>query len=295
MSQHVTLKINHKLLKVPKDTTVLQVALKNNIYIPHLCYHPDLKSAGVCRLCIVEIEGRKLSTSCNLKVEEGLSITTDSSRIKQLRRVIIELLITYHQGNYLKLSKTDDSQLRKVAAYVGIKPDRLRSLRGPTETTPIDKSNPFFNRDHNKCILCGICVRTCQELQKVSCIDFAFRGYNTKVSTFANKPIVESNCESCGECVMRCPTGALLPKKFQTASRKIKTICSYCGVGCGMYLGIRGKKIVSVIGDKNNPVNRGSLCVKGRFGYDFVNHPERLTSPLIKKTENSSGPAGKKH
>ncbi len=279
----ITLTINAIPIKADRNISVLQAALKNNIYIPHLCYNPDLKVAGVCRLCIVEVKDRKLTTSCNLKVEEGLIITTDSPQIKQLRRVIIELLITNYQGNYPKLSETDDSQLRKVAAYVEIKPNRLRRLRGPTKIIPIDKSNPFFRRDHNKCVLCGICVRTCRELQKVSCIDFAFRGYDTKVSTFANKPIAESNCESCGECVMRCPTGALSPKKLQTASRKTKTICSYCGVGCGMYLGVKGKKIVSVIGDKDNPVNHGSLCVKGRFGYDFINHPERLTSPLIKK------------
>ncbi|MDP2859640.1 MAG: formate dehydrogenase subunit alpha, partial [Bacillota bacterium] len=167
--------------------------------------------------------------------------------------------------------------------YVGIEEERLKRLRQPTRTLPLDSSNPFFERDPNKCVLCGICVRTCDEIRGVGAIDFAFRGYATAITTFANKPLIESRCESCGECVVRCPVGALTPKNGQRPAREVKTICPYCGCGCGIYLGVRGGAIVSVRGDPDNPVNKGNLCVKGRFGHDFVNHPERLTSPLIKR------------
>jgi formate dehydrogenase (NADP+) alpha subunit len=126
-------------------------------------------------------------------------------------------------------------------------------------------------------------VRACQEIACVGAIDLAFRGYEARVSTFGDKPIRESICESCGECIARCPTGALIPKRTKQPTRLVRTICPYCGVGCSMYLGIRGNEIVEVQGDKESPVNKGGLCVKGRFGFDFLNHPGRLTKPLIRK------------
>jgi len=147
----------------------------------------------------------------------------------------------------------------------------------------VDRSNPFFDYDPNRCVLCGICVRTCNDLQGVGAIDFAHRGFQTLIATFGNKPLAESRCESCGECVVRCPVGALTPKKTQQPAREVKTTCAYCGVGCGIYLGIRGDQVVSVRGDTERPTNRGSLCVKGRFGHGFVNHADRLTTPLVKR------------
>jgi len=146
-----------------------------------------------------------------------------------------------------------------------------------------DDSNPFFVLDHNKCVMCGICIRTCDEIQGVNALDYGFRGFNTVVSTFGDKPIKDSVCESCGECVVRCPVGALSLKEKRIPTREIKTVCVYCGVGCNIYLGVRGNTIVSSRGDRESIVNKGRLCVKGRFGYSFVNHPERLTKPLIKK------------
>ena len=159
----------------------------------------------------------------------------------------------------------------------------MKRLRRRWTRVPLDKSNPFFDRDPNKCVLCGICVRTCEELQGVSAIDYAQRGMATTISTLANKPIAESRCESCGECVVRCPVGALTDKRTQKPAREVKTVCTYCGVGCNLYLGVRGETLVSARGDSDSPVNRGSLCVKGRYGYEFVNHPERLKTPLIEK------------
>ena len=278
----VTLIIDGLEIVADKGMTVLEAALENGIYIPHLCYHPDLKPVGVCRLCMVEIEGRGLTISCQAPVEQGLVVRTESPDIDKVRRVSVELLIANNNVDCLSCAKNNQCELQRIAAYLGIEQERVERLRRPTRALPIDTSNPFFDLDPNKCVLCGICVRTCEEIQGVSAIDFVFRGYNTTISTFGNKPIVESRCESCGECVVRCPVGALTPKKFQQPAREVKTTCIYCGVGCGIYLGVRGNKIVGVRGDTDNPVNKGSLCVKGRFGYDFINHPERLTSPLIK-------------
>lgn len=279
----VTLIIDGQKITADKDMTVLEAALENGIYIPHLCYHPDLEPVGVCRLCIVEIEGRPMTTSCNTPVETGMVVRTDTPEINLIRRTAVELLIVNHDGDCLQCPKNMECELQRVANYVGIDEERLRRLRRTTRKLPIDTSNPFFNHDPNKCILCGICVRTCEQIQGVSAIDFAFRGYSAVVSPFGNGALAESVCESCGECMVRCPVGALTPKTSQQPSHEVKTVCTYCGCGCGIYLGVRGDRIVSVHGDDDCPINSGTLCVKGRFGYDFINSPERLTAPLIKR------------
>jgi len=278
-----TLTINNLEIKVKPETTVLKAALENDIYIPHLCHQPDLRPVGCCRLCMVEIVGRGLSIACKTPVEEAMVVKTETKELNKVRKITAELLIANHHTDCLSYSKNNQCKLQEIANYIGIDEERLGRLRGTTKTSPIDDSNPFFQRDPNRCVLCGICVRTCQELQGVSAIDFAFRGFTTTVSTLGNKPLAESRCESCGECVVRCPVDALTLKNFQQPSREVKTICPYCGVGCGMYLGVRGNKVVSVRGAGDSPVNQGRLCVKGRFGYNFINHPDRLTTPLIKK------------
>lgn len=282
-AEKVKLIIDQMEVVAQKGATILEAALANDIYIPHLCYHPDLEPVGVCRLCMVHVEGRGLTISCRTPVEEGLVVQTESPEIDKVRRVALKLLIANHHVDCLSCSQNNQCAIQKLAAYVGIPEEKLEQLRRPTGTLPIDTSNPFFDRDPNKCVLCGICVRTCDELQRVGGIDFSFRGPQTVVGTFGNKPIAESRCESCGECVVRCPVGALTPKNFQTPAREVKTICPYCGVGCSYYLGVRGGKLVSTRGDLASPVNQGSLCVKGRFGFDFVNNPDRLTTPLVRK------------
>jgi len=263
--------------------TVLEAALENGIYIPHLCYDPDLKPVGVCRLCMVEITGRGMTISCKTPVEEGMVIKTESPEIAMVRRIAVELLIVNHHADCLSCAKNTQCKLQEIANYIGITEERLQRLRRPTRVLPLDASNPFFYRDPNKCVLCGICVRACDEINGVSAIDYGFRGYATTIVTFGNKPLIQSRCESCGECVAHCPVGALVPKEAQRPAREVRTTCPYCGCGCGLYLGVRGVAVVNVRGDRSSPVNRGRLCVKGRFGYSFVNHPERLTSPLIKR------------
>ncbi len=279
----VSLTIDGKQISAYKHKTILEVALERDIYIPNLCYHKDLEPVGVCRLCMVEVERRGAVISCKTLVEEGMIVKTRSDEVDKLRQVALELLIANQDEDYITTLQESKSELAEIAAYIGVNKNRLKRLRRSLKGFPIDDSNPFFTRDPNKCILCGICVRTCQELQRVSSIDFAFRGPNTKVTTFKDGPLAESSCESCGECMIRCPTEALTPKITVQPEREVKTTCPYCGVGCGFYLGVKGNKTVSVRGDIDNPVNKGRLCVKGRFGYDFINSKERLTTPLIKK------------
>lgn len=282
MVDQLTLTIDGQKTTAEPGMTILEAAAAAGIYIPHLCHHPDLKPVGVCRVCMVEVDGRQ-TLSCLAPAEEGMAVRTESESIDQVRRIAVELLLVNHDGDCLSCAQNNSCQLQRVANYVGIDEDRLARLRRRETTLPVDTSNPFFNLDHGKCILCGICVRTCDEIVGVSALDYAFRGFNTLISTFGNKGMKDSRCVSCGECVVRCPVGALVPKVFQPPSREVKTVCPYCGVGCSIYLGVRGSRLVSARGATESPVNRGRLCVKGRFGYEFVNHADRLTTPLIRK------------
>ncbi|MDY6893456.1 MAG: formate dehydrogenase subunit alpha [Chloroflexota bacterium] len=280
----ISLTINGRRIEAPKGITVLEAALDAGIYIPTLCYDPTLKPYGACRLCIVEIEGmRGLVTSCTTTATEGMVVHTETPQVNRSRRFTMELIMANHQGDCLTCVKNQQCELQKIARYLGIEEEHFNQLRKSTQVLPIDDSHPAFDRDPNKCILCAKCVRACHEVACVGAIDLAFRGYDAKVSTFGDKPILKSICESCGECVSRCPTGALVPKHARQATQWVKTICPYCGVGCSLYVGVRGNEIVGVEGDKESPVNEGGLCVKGRFGFDFVSHPDRLTKPLIRK------------
>jgi formate dehydrogenase alpha subunit len=279
----ISIRIDDQDIEAQKGASLLETALAHGIYIPHFCYHPELKPSGSCRLCIVEMNNGKLVTSCRTTVKEGMVVRTKSKELDRLRRPIVEMIIANHHMDCRNCGKKGKCGLQKIRAYMKIDKKRIQRLRLPQVELPSDDSNPFFVRDHNKCVLCGICVRTCQEIAKVGAIDFACRGNNTLIATFGNKPIADSTCVSCGECVIRCPVGALLPKKPSRPSSEVKTTCSYCSVGCGLYLGMRDNVIVSVRGDRESTVNKGLLCVRGRFGMSFVNSLERLKKPLIRK------------
>lgn len=270
-------------IKAHKGETILQAALRNGIYIPHLCYHPSLKPSGSCRLCLVENQEGRFITSCENQPTEGMEIVTTSPRLDNAKMTVARLLIANHQADCLTCPGDTQCKLQEISSYFGIDEGKLGNLRYSTPDIPLDDSNPFFNRDLNKCILCGICVRTCQDKLGVNAIDFGYRGYETRIVTFLDKPLLESNCVSCGECVVACPVGALENKDTDKPAREVKTTCTYCGVGCGLYMGIKGSEVISIRGDPKHPVSQGNLCVKGRYAFKFINHPDRLTSPLIKK------------
>jgi len=279
--ESVKLTINGREIEGQSGKTVLKTAIENGIYIPHLCHHPDLKPIGICRVCLVEINGN-LVVSCRTPIEAGMTVITDSPKVDKVRRVAVELLVADHKSDCLVCGKNNDCKLQEISQYVGMNQRRLEEFKARV-TQPVDDTHPFISRDHNKCVLCGICVRTCDEVQGAGAIDFSNRGYDMKISTFGDKSLKDSVCESCGECVERCPVGALMPKNWIKPSYEIKTVCGYCGCGCGIYLGVRDGVIVGARGDRSSPANQGNLCVKGRYGYQFINHPDRLTTPLIKR------------
>ncbi len=278
----IRLTINGQEVTAKKGMTVLEAAQLADIYIPTLCYDPDLEPYGGCRLCVVEIENmRGLPTTCTTPATDGMVVRTETPAVNKVRRIAVELLIAEHPLDCLTCPKNQQCDLQKVAAYLGITERRFPSI---DRSLPIDTSNPFFYLDRNYCILCGKCVRACDEVTVINAIEIVDRGYPSRVSPFGDRPLLESICQSCGECVDRCPVNALMPKNALPPTREVATICPYCGVGCGMYLGIRDDRIVSVRGDRENPANKGRLCVKGRYGIaEFVHHPERLTTPLIRR------------
>jgi len=283
MSDQFRFKIDGQTVQAEEGMSILEAAQANEIYIPHLCHHPDLVPVGACRVCGVEVDGGRMVMSCMTPALEGMDVRTDSPDIYAARKVTMDLLIADHHMDCLACEAADDCELLTVSAYLGIKPDQGTGLRKMGRGLPLDTSNPFFQFDPNKCILCGICVRTCEEIVGLGALGYINRGFKTVVGTFGDKGFVDSICESCGECVTRCPVGALVPKMPQMAAREVRTTCAYCGVGCGIYFGVRGDRIVSARADRESPPNMGSLCVKGRYGFNFVNHPDRLTTPLIKK------------
>lgn len=273
--------IDGRRLETAKGTTVLQAALDAGIYIPNLCYSPKLEPYGGCRLCICKITGmRGLPTACTTRAADGMAVESDTEEINKVRRMILELMISDHPADCLSCGANQACELQKVANYLGIKELRVaRHVRQPK----IDASNPFFVRDSSKCILCGKCVRICQEVRGVSNLDFVKRGFQTEIAPFEGL-ISDSRCESCGECVDICPVGALLPKhEALPPTKEVTTVCPYCGCGCGLVLGIRGNRIVRVRAEEGNPASGGHLCVKGRFGLDFVSSPNRLKTPLIRR------------
>lgn len=278
----ITLQIDGKEVKAAKGSTVLKAAQSAGIYIPTLCADGDLEPYGGCRLCVVEIDGiRGQPTSCTTPATDGMVVRTQTPAVQTIRRTAVELLLSDHPVDCVICVKNQRCDLQKVAAYLGIDQYKFKRTR---RVVPLDVSNPFFVRNLNKCVLCGKCFRVCNEIRGVGAIDVAFRGFGSVISAFGNKPIINSNCISCGACVSKCPVGALYLKDEQRPDVEVRTICNYCGDGCGVMLGVTGGKIVSVWPDKENEVNRGYLCAKGHFGIkNNVHNPDRLLSPLIRQ------------
>ena len=278
----ITLNIDGQKVKARRGMTVLQVADEAGIYIPTLCADPDLEPYGACRLCVVEIERMPgLPSACTTPATDGMIVHTETPDVNQVRRTAVELLIADHPSDCLTCPKNQQCELQKVAAYLGI---IKQPFPKTTRLLPVDTSNPFFNLDRNRCILCARCVRACKEITGVGAIDLAFRGYASKVATFGDGLLVDSVCQSCGECVVHCPVSALTPKEARQPTCEVATTCPYCGVGCQIYLGIRQGRVITVRGRREGTVNNGRLCVKGRFGItEFIHHPERLTTPLVRR------------
>lgn len=297
----VQLTINGKTIEVPEGTSVLRAAESAGITIPTLCDHADLTPFGGCRMCVVEVKGfRTPMTSCTLQATQGMVVQTETPALIEARKFILEMLLsTYHDPKLLgngdgagdreagKLPGQESQFLYWVNHY-GLDPAKLMSSepRYPVDSDP----NPFVWVDLNKCIVCTRCVRACAEVQGRFVWNTAERGFNTHIVAGADTDMISARCESCGACVAYCPTGALSNKMSIDVAhpdRLVTTTCTYCGVGCNLDLNVvddsQGGRVVRVTSNPNSPVNGMHLCVKGRYGYDFIHHEDRLTKPMVRQ------------
>ncbi len=284
-SIHVT--INGVKRGVQNNISILEACKAIGLDIPTLCYHPDLdiKYGASCRLCLVEIEGkRELEPSCAVKVKEGMVIHTHNERVKNARKTMLQLLIENHPLDCLTCEKSGKCKLQDYCYEYDVKGPSYTPKAAAIE---IDDSNQFFIRDENKCILCGLCVRACSELQVIDALGFINRSGATRVLPSSGEHIADSPCVSCGTCVSLCPVGSLIPKRKEKIrewkiEKRVRTTCAYCGVGCQITLLVHDNKVIGVEPDYGE-ANKGLLCVKGQFAYGFINHEARLTKPLIRK------------
>lgn len=282
---------NGKKYAVKPGQTILEAALDHNIKIPTLCYDKHLSVVGACRICLVEVEGsNKLLPSCSTQIKEGMKIWTESSKVRKVRKMIVELLLSDHPADCMTCEANGNCTLQDLAYEYKITESRFKSTMEPR--FEIQSENPFIEVDPNKCILCGKCVRVDNEVQSCGAINVINRGFSAKVATPYDEGLGgdKSICVFCGQCVEKCPTGALTYKPSKGKGRqyelnKVITTCTYCGVGCQLELRVKDNKIVQVgsVYKDDAPNSEGQTCVKGRFGYGFVNHPDRLKYPLIKR------------
>jgi formate dehydrogenase alpha subunit len=284
----ITLTIDGKKISCPSGTTIIEAAEQHGIKIPRLCYHPDLKPLGACRLCLVEDEKRgRLMASCVAPVTQDMAIRTDNPRIIRHRRNIVRLMIAEHPESCIVCSKGNRCQLRQVAAQMGVGETNLYHM--PNYKT-LEQANPFIIRDLSKCILCGKCIRADHELVVVGAIDYNLRGFKSRPATAHDLGLEDSNCTFCGTCVSICPTGALSTKNNRyvgSPERESHSICGFCGVGCSLTMGATGDRITEINpSDMPETVNKATLCVRGHFAHDFLNSDDRLISPLVRNEEN---------
>src|SRR5262245_57026678 len=282
-----TFTIDDREIDIRNGETIFRAARRLGIKLPHLCYlpKPGYRPDGNCRVCMVEIEGeRVLAASCIRTRSPGMKVRTQTDRAETARKMVAELLLTDQPAR--EVAHDPDSELWKIATRLEIAQGRL-----PRRETPKpDRSHPAMAVNLDACIHCNLCVRACREVQVNDVIGMAGRGHGEKIVFDFDDPMGHSTCVACGECVQACPTGALMPATLVdsnnvftgAADRTVDSVCPYCGVGCLLTYHIKDDQIASVTG-RNGPANENRLCVKGRFGFDYVHHKQRLTQPLIRK------------
>jgi len=310
MPELQTIVLNGNVFSFEPGDTILDVARRSSIDIPTLCHLRGASPTGNCRVCVVEVEGESnLLPACDTPVFGGMVVQTESAKVVEARKLIIQLMLS--SGNHncairgtegndwtkfqMGVQEQDqsselcpawgDCRLQDLAYRYQVSAEKHLETEVPY---PMETVNPFIVRDFSRCIKCGRCVQACNEVQVNNAIDFGYMGADVKIITPDDKPLKDSDCVFCGECVQACPVGALVEKDARYKVRpweatKVRTTCSYCGVGCQIYLHVLDNKVVAVTGVEDVAPNYGSLCVKGRFGYDFIGSSERLTTPLIKE------------
>src|SRR5919108_6626905 len=287
MTQTITFELDGAVVEIRAGETIWQAAKRLGVDIPHLCYAPEpgYRPDGNCRACMVEIEGeRVLAASCIRTPSPGMKVKTGSDRAKASRKMVFELLISDQPER--ATAHDPASKFWSWADRMGIAISRFPHDRRPAP----DRSHPAMAVNLDACIHCNLCVRACREVQVNDVIGMAGRGFSEKIVFDFDDPMGSSTCVACGECVQACPTGALMPSSLVDArnvrtefrDRSVDSVCPYCGVGCQLTYHIKNDKLLYVTG-KDGPANENRLCVKGRFGFDYVHHRQRLTQPLIRK------------
>ncbi len=295
----VTLTIDGFEVTVPAGTSVFRAAAEAGIAVPKLCATDSLEAFGSCRLCVVEIEGRRgTPASCTTPVAPGMVVHTQSQKVRKIRKGVMELYISDHPLDCLTCAANGDCELQDMAGAVGLRDVRYepgvnhfaqRSATGPNpQYIPKDDSNPYFTYDPAKCIVCSRCVRACEEVQGTFALTIEGRGFDSRVSFGAKTDdALSSDCVSCGACVQVCPTATLQEKsviELGTPTRSVVTTCAYCGVGCSFKAELNGDQLVRMVPWKHGKANRGHSCVKGRFAYGYATHSDRILNPMIRDT-----------
>lgn len=286
----VSLLIDGRQVSAPAGSSVMRAALEAGIPIPRLCATDQLEAFGSCRLCLVQVEGRRgYPASCTTPVEEGMKVSTQSPQLARLRRGVMELTISDHPLDCLTCSANGNCELQDMAGVVGLREVRY-GLAGDNHfdaahAAPKDESNPYFSFEPAKCIVCSRCVRACEEVQGTFALTIAGRGFASKVTAGAGETFLGSECVSCGACVAACPTATLTEKSLIEAGQaqtSVITTCAYCGVGCSFRAEVKGSEVVRMVPDKSGGANAGHACVKGRFAWGYATHPDRIRTPMIR-------------
>jgi predicted molibdopterin-dependent oxidoreductase YjgC len=283
-----TMTLDGKDVPFQDGETIYDVALRHRKDIPTLCYDPRLEPFGGCRLCVVRVEGvRNPVASCTTKATEGMVVHTSPSDIEKYRKTLLELVVS--ENRQLEVDPLSGFASQELTALVDKYEARTKRFKGKQSgTSNTDDDNPFILRDYDQCISCYRCVRVCAEQEGDHAINVLGRGFGTQIITEFNGSLRDSACTFCGQCVQTCPTGALGDKKalrnkeVPGTTKKTRTICPYCGVGCSVDILTKEDKIVGLLPAMDGPANKGALCVKGQFAYDFVQHEERLKTPLVR-------------
>jgi len=284
--EFVTLEIDGQSVDVPAGTSVMRAAAEIGFSIPKLCATDNLEAFGSCRLCLVEIEGRRgTPASCTTLVEPGMKVKTQSPKLAKLRRNVMELYISDHPLDCLTCSANGNCELQDMAGVVGLREVRYGYEGANHLSDPKDESNPYFTFDPTKCIVCSRCVRACEEVQGTFALTVDGRGFASVIAAGADEGFLESECVSCGACVQACPTATLMEKSVieaGQAERSVITTCAYCGVGCAFKAEMKGAEVVRMMPYKDGKANHGHSCVKGRFAWGYATHKDRITKPMIR-------------